>query len=380
MQIITASPRGFCAGVKRALDILENEVAKDSGTVYVLNEIVHNKTVVERFKQQNVIFVKSVDEVPNYSVLVFSAHGISPQVRELAKQKHLEVIDATCPLVNKVHLEAVRYAKDNYIILLIGHKGHEELVGTYEEAKQWTDYVVVIESGGDESQIGQVVAQINELQKNAQSNGENTKKLICLTQTTLSVSETSFIIQELKKKLRHAEFCHSTVLETPKKSDICFATTNRQNAVSILVEEELDLMIVVGSMNSSNTRRLYELSKMSTVPTVQVDNLAQLLELSGDKPISAVLEQKSSATSSKHGQVRVGITSGASVPEDLVEEIVDYLRSHFGAEVIEQVSGIEESISFWLLVGGALNFLQQIDSIMRCLLLRADGSASCKMC
>lgn len=311
MEIILANPRGFCAGVKRALETLAI-VAKSPNT-YVFNQIVHNAIVVNDFEKQGVKFVKKIDEVPSRSNLVFSAHGVAPQIREDAIQKDLKIVDATCPLVSKVHRRAIQLAKDGFIIFLIGHKGHDELIGTYGEAKKYTEHVYVIENVSDV--------------KNFDNKTITSSKVAYLTQTTLSVDETSEIVSSLKNIFPN--------IHEPNASDICYATKNRQQAVKNLINK-VDCLIVVGSKNSSNTKRLYELALHSSfldgINLFWVDTFAQL-----------DLGKFTDGNFKK-----IGITSGASVPEGLISEITDQFSRIFNAKIVELESSGEEEISFTL--------------------------------
>ena len=236
-KIILIKPRGFCAGVVRAVDIVEEVLKVSSPPIYVRKEIVHNAHVVHSFIKKGVVFVDEIQEIPDGAVAIFSAHGVSPQVREQAKEKKLRVIDATCPLVTKVHLEALHFAKEGYTILLIGHKGHEEVEGTLGESPAHTLLVTTKED-------------VETLQV------PNPDKLVYLTQTTLSMDDTQEIVNALKEKFPQ--------LRAPQKDDICYATQNRQNAVKAMAHE-VDLMLVLGAQNSSNSRRLVEVAKCSGV-------------------------------------------------------------------------------------------------------------------
>ena len=230
MDILLAEPRGYCAGVVRAVDIVELALTKIGNPIYVRHEIIHNQHVVNELKDKGAIFVEEISEIPENSTVIFSAHGVSPLVWEEAQKKNLNIIDATCPLVTKVHLEAIKYAKDGYTILLVGHKGHDEVIGTMGEAP---DNTILVESVEDIPLL----------------NIPNSEKVVALTQTTLSVSDTANIISALKEKF-------------PKlvtRNDICYATTNRQNALDSITDD-VDLVLVVGAKNSSNSNRLKELA------------------------------------------------------------------------------------------------------------------------
>ncbi|HAD59373.1 MAG TPA: 4-hydroxy-3-methylbut-2-enyl diphosphate reductase [Planctomycetaceae bacterium] len=299
MKILLANPRGFCAGVNMAIECLDEAIRRVGPGIYVYHEIVHNKYVVDRFTNQGVTFVDSLDEVPHGSILLFSAHGVSPQIRRIARERSLQTVDATCPLVTKVHLEAIRYANAGYNIILIGHEGHDEVIGTMGEAPE---SITLVESPDEVSGL---------------PFGEN-DKLAYLTQTTLSVSEAGDVINALKERYPQ--------IESPKKEDICYATTNRQEAVHMLVESA-DVLIVLGSQNSSNSRRLMEIGASRGVPSYLVDGAADL-ELEWFEEGANVV-----------------VTAGASAPEIVVNECIDYLKEHFNAEVSEETLR-EEHVHF----------------------------------
>lgn len=299
MNVLLASPRGFCAGVEMAIECLNETIRCVGPNIFVYHEIVHNRIVVERFQNQGVTFVDSVEEVPCGSTLVFSAHGVSPAVRQAARERKLQVIDATCPLVTKVHLEAIRYAREGYTIILIGHSGHDEIIGTIGEAP---DNIVLVGSPED--------VELLQL--------EDGVRLACLTQTTLSVDETNTILEKLRKRYPH--------MESPATEDICYATTNRQDAIKSIVKSA-DLLIVVGSQNSSNSRRLLEKGLAEGVPSYLVDG-AEDLQLEWFADVETVV-----------------MTAGASAPESAVAECVCYLKHHFNAEFSDAVLR-EESMRF----------------------------------
>jgi 4-hydroxy-3-methylbut-2-enyl diphosphate reductase len=286
MKVILASPRGFCAGVNMAIETLELAIRLFGTPVYVYHEIVHNKHVVEEFRAKGAVFVDTLDEVPEGAHLLYSAHGISPEVRRVARERSLRTIDATCPLVTKVHLEAVRYAKEGYTIVLIGHEGHDEVIGTMGEAPE---SIVLVESpeGVDTLAI-------------------DNPKLAYLTQTTLSVDDANRIIARLRQRFPH--------IVGPPKEDICYATQNRQEAVRLL-SREAQVVLVLGSQNSSNSQRLAELARESGVRAYLVDSAADI-DPSWLGPDDCVL-----------------VTAGASAPESVVEECLAYLRERFGATV-----------------------------------------------
>lgn len=296
MKIILASPRGFCAGVNMAIETLERAIDLFGTPVYVYHEIVHNKYVVQRFQGQGAIFVDDLREVPEEGHLLFSAHGVSPEVRNIAEQRRLKTIDATCPLVTKVHLEAVRFAKQGYKIILIGHEGHDEVIGTMGEAP---DAFVLVET----------TDEVDALKFPPGT------KLAYLTQTTLSVDDANRIITRLK--LRFPE------IVGPPKEDICYATQNRQEAVR-MIAPEAEIVLVLGSQNSSNSQRLAELARETGV-------VAHLIDGAGDVNLKWF-----------RGDETVLITAGASAPESVVQGCISYLREHFVATVEERSIRAEE--------------------------------------
>lgn len=287
MKILLASPRGFCAGVNMAIESLDLALKAFGSPVYVYHEIVHNKYVVENFRSKGAIFVEELDEVPRDSILLFSAHGVSPEIRQAAKRRNLTAIDATCPLVTKVHLEAIRFARMNYTIILIGHKGHDEVIGTMGEAPE---AIVLVETEQD----------VDELEV------ADPTKLAYLTQTTLSVDDANRIIARLRAKFPQ--------LQGPPKEDICYATQNRQEAVRLLAAEA-DMVLVLGSQNSSNSQRLRELGGDAGCDAHLID---------GPEDISLDWFK---------GDETVVVTAGASAPETGVQACIDYLKEHFDATV-----------------------------------------------
>ncbi|MED5286751.1 MAG: 4-hydroxy-3-methylbut-2-enyl diphosphate reductase, partial [Planctomycetota bacterium] len=287
MKVVLASPRGFCAGVNMAIESLEIALREFGSPVYVYHEIVHNKYVVETFRAKGAVFVDALDEVPNGSYLLFSAHGVSPEIRQVAKERNLHAIDATCPLVTKVHIEAVKYAEQGYTIFLIGHAGHDEVIGTMGEAPE---AMVLVES---EEEV-------------ARLDVPNDRKLAYLTQTTLSVDDANRIISKLRE--RYPE------IVSPPKEDICYATQNRQEAVKVL-SQDVDLVLVLGSQNSSNSQRLREIGVENEIPAYLIDG-AQDINRGWFEGIERVL-----------------VTAGASAPETVVQDCVQYLVDHFAAEV-----------------------------------------------
>jgi 4-hydroxy-3-methylbut-2-en-1-yl diphosphate reductase len=299
--VILAKPRGFCAGVEMAVATVERALERHGPPLYVFHEIVHNQQVVRDFASRGVHFVQSIAEVPRGAKLIFSAHGISPEVWQQAKEKQLDiVIDATCPLVDKVHREVRKFAAQGYAIILVGHENHDEIVGTSGEAPQHVRIVANVE------QAKTITVP-------------NCRKVAVLTQTTLSVDDTRDVINVLKQRFPK--------IITPAKEDICYATQNRQDAVKQL-SRAVDLVLVIGSRNSENSNQLCGVARSQGVPAYLVDEIGLLNPEWLD------------------GVTRVGITSGASVPERLVEEAADFFKRQ-GAEV-SQLGFIEENIHFAL--------------------------------
>ena len=299
MRVLLASPRGFCAGVNMAIEALELALKTLPTPIYVYHEIVHNQHVVGNFRDRGVVFVDELTEVPTGATLLFSAHGVSPEIRELARQRDLRAIDATCPLVTKVHLEAIKYASQGYTIFLIGHEGHDEVIGTMGEAPA---AIVLVETPEDVA--GLEVA--------------DESKLAYLTQTTLSVDDANRIIDRVKLRF--------PLIAAPPKADICYATQNRQEAVSVLADEA-DLTLVLGSQNSSNSQRLAELSQERGVASHLIDG-PQDIDPSWFRGVETVL-----------------VTAGASAPEVVVDAVLDMLRDQFKATV-ETRTLREEDVSF----------------------------------
>lgn len=299
MKIILASPRGFCAGVNMAIESLDLALEAFGTPVYVYHEIVHNKYVVDTFREKGAVFVDDLNEVPEGSNLLFSAHGVSPEIRRIARQRNLRAIDATCPLVTKVHLEAVRFAEKGYTIVLIGHHGHDEVVGTMGEAPE---AIALVEDEED----------VDRLQVADES------KIAYLTQTTLSVDDANRIINRLKVRFPQ--------IDGPPKEDICYATQNRQEAVHTL-SQECDLVLVLGSQNSSNSQRLMELAREKGVSAHLIDGASDI-DAAWLQDVETVL-----------------ITAGASAPESVVAECVDYLKDEFNATV-QSRSIREEQVHF----------------------------------
>jgi 4-hydroxy-3-methylbut-2-enyl diphosphate reductase len=299
MKIILANPRGFCAGVNMAIESLERALSHFGSPIYVYHEIVHNRPIVERFRARGVVFVDDISEVPSGGTVLYSAHGVSPVIRKHSTERNLRAIDATCPLVTKVHTEAVKFARGGYTIILIGHEGHDEVIGTMGEAPA---SMVLVED----------VEDVKALSFPPEA------KLAFLTQTTLSVDEAKVVIDALREKYPQ--------IVGPSKDDICYATQNRQEAVRDLVPEA-DVVLVLGSQNSSNSQRLAELARSARKAAYLIDRVTELKD-EWFKPTDTVL-----------------ITAGASAPEDHVQDCVDYLREKFGAEVESRVVR-EEHVSF----------------------------------
>ncbi len=296
MQIILASPRGFCAGVNMAVESLSLALKHFGPPLYVYHEIVHNQYVVTSFRDQGAVFVNSLSEVPEGSTVLFSAHGVSPEIRRLAKERKLLAIDATCPLVTKVHLEAIHFAKEHYTIILIGHEGHDEVIGTMGEAPE---AIVLVEDCDD----------VDALEFPTDT------KLAYLTQTTLSVDDANRIIDRLKKRFPW--------IAGPNKGDICYATQNRQEAVRLLCQSS-DVVIVLGSQNSSNSQRLRELASEFGKPSYLVDGPSDL------------------DPAWFHEGQTVFVTAGASAPESVVQSTIAWLKKRFNAELREEVVRREE--------------------------------------
>src|SRR5262245_7942808 len=299
MHVILASPRGFCAGVNMAIDALDAALAAFGTPLYVYHEIVHNRPVVERFRRQGVVFVDSIDEVPAGATVLYSAHGVAPAVREASARRTLRAIDATCPLVTKVHTEAIRYAKEGYTIVLIGHEGHDEVVGTMGEVPH---SILLVE---DEADVAALMLRAD-------------AKVAYLTQTTLSVDETTGIIAALREKYPQ--------IVGPAKSDICYATQNRQEAVKDL-SSEARVVLVLGSPNSSNSNRLAEIGRQRGKSAHLIDTVLDIRD-EWFRPDDIVL-----------------VTAGASAPEENVQEVIRYLQNRFDATV-ETRTVREEHVNF----------------------------------
>src|SRR5262249_55678442 len=299
MKIILANPRGFCAGVNMAIDSLERALELFGTPLYVYHEIVHNRHVVERFKKRGVVFVDRIEEIPSNSVVLYSAHGVAPAIRAAATERNLNAIDATCPLVTKVHLEAMRFAKKGYPILVMGQEGNDGCLG----------------------RIGEPPANIRLVQDEKEVEALDLAphaKVAYLTQTTLSVDDAEIIIRALRKRFPN--------IVGPKKDDICYATQNRQEAVKELVPQA-DVVLVLGSQNSSNSQRLAELARSCDKPAYLIDSAAEIRD------------------AWFRGPETVLITAGASAPEDVVQECIAHLQDRFGAEV-ESRTVREEHVNF----------------------------------
>ena len=299
-NVLLANPRGFCAGVERAIQIVEIALERYGAPVYVRKEIVHNRHVVDKLRGQGAIFVDELDEVPDCATVIFSAHGISPAVREEARRRRLRVIDATCPLVTKVHLEAIRYAREDYSIVLIGHEDHDEVIGTLGEAPQ---RIFVIDS----------VAEVEKLEV------PNPEKVAYLTQTTLSVDDTRDVIEALRRRFPR--------IVGPSRDDICYATQNRQAAVKT-VAGDVDVVLVIGSANSSNAIRLVEVSQSAGTRAYLIN------------------DQRDIRPEWLKGARRIGVTAGASTPEVLVSQTVEALRREGVA--VREVHVVDEDVRFAL--------------------------------
>lgn len=304
MKILLANPRGFCAGVDRAISIVERALEMYQPPIYVRHEVVHNRFVVEGLKQRGAIFVEELSEVPDDNIVIFSAHGVSQAVRQEAKERDLTVFDATCPLVTKVHMEVARASRRNMEVVLIGHAGHPEVEGTMGQYASTTGGMYLVEKPDD------VIA--------LQTKVKDPSHLHYVSQTTLSVDETADVIDKLREVFPH--------IQGPRKDDICYATQNRQDAVRILAES-VDVMIVVGSKNSSNSTRLKELAEKLGTPGYLTDCPEDI--------DAAWLENAG----------KVGVTAGASAPEELVNQILNRIQE-LGAISVEEVLGREENMFF----------------------------------
>ncbi|MBM3940394.1 MAG: 4-hydroxy-3-methylbut-2-enyl diphosphate reductase [SAR202 cluster bacterium] len=294
MEVVLSAPRGFCAGVVRAIEIVERGLERFGAPVYVRHEIVHNRYVVDSLRRKGAIFVEELDDVPDASTVIFSAHGVPPEVWHRARARNLNVIDATCPLVTKVHLEAVKYAQDGYSLVVVGHEGHPEVIGTMGQAPVASSLVGTVE----EARTAQV---------------RHPDKVVALTQTTLSVQDTKEIIDVLRARFPNLI----------SRNDICYATTNRQAATRQLAAR-VDIVLVIGARNSSNCNRLREVAEQAGVPAYLVDDADHI------DPAWLV------------GKARVGLTSGASTPEVLVEQVIDKLQP----EYVSTIEVTKEDVTF----------------------------------
>ena len=303
ISISLANPRGFCAGVDRAIEIVEQSLDKYGAPIYVRNEVVHNKFVIESLKKKGAIFVNDLKLVPENSYLIYSAHGVSKKVKSDSDSFKLKSIDATCPLVTKVHKEVNHYLKNNYEIIMIGHKGHPEVEGTLGQ-----------DPTSKKMHLIEKVSDIHNL------NISNEKKIAYVTQTTLSLDETKDVIKELKSKF--------PMIEGPKADDICYATQNRQDAIKQLLPQA-DILFVVGSKNSSNSNRLKELGEKKGIPSILIDDMSDF------NP--AWLDNKKN----------IAITAGASAPEILIKQLTKLIQSHSNA-IINEIDGPKENIKFKL--------------------------------
>ena len=301
MKVLLANPRGFCAGVERAIEIVERAIDKHGSPIYVRHEVVHNRFVVENLRNKGAIFVDEIDQVPEGSVVVFSAHGVSQVVRKDAASISATVYDATCPLVTKVHKEVARRQKQNHQVILIGHNGHPEVEGTLGQSND-SKKITLVETAADIKNL----------------NFSENIDISYTTQTTLSVDDTKQIVGLLKAKFPQ--------IQSPKKSDICYATQNRQDSVKVIIKNA-EMLLVIGSKNSSNSNRLREIAENNNKP-------AYLIDGASDIDIDWL-----------RGITSVGVTAGASAPEILVQEVVDYLLEN-GADEIIEVSGANESVHF----------------------------------
>ena len=303
IHITLAEPRGFCAGVDRAITIVEKTLEKYGAPIYVRHEVVHNEFVIEDLKRKGAIFVEDMEDIPKGSHVIYSAHGVSKLVRKKASDFNLVPIDATCPLVTKVHKEVIQQNKKGHIIIMIGHEGHPEVDGTMGQVDD-NDKTFLVQNLGD----------IDKLRI------KNTEKISYVTQTTLSIDETKEIIDKLKTKYPN--------ISGPNKSDICYATQNRQDAIKSLITDK-ELIIVVGSSNSSNSTRLAEIAKQEGVESVLVGNIENF-------DLSILLNKK-----------KIGITAGASAPEILVKNLIKKIKRNYDV-LIDEMNGIEENIIFKL--------------------------------
>lgn len=305
MEILLANPRGFCAGVDRAIAIVNRALECFGTPIYVRHEVVHNKFVVNDLKQRGAIFVDELDQVPDDAIVIFSAHGVSKEVQQQAEQRQLKVFDATCPLVTKVHIEVTKYARDGIEAILIGHHGHPEVEGTMGQYDtSYGGHIYLVEDEHD-------VAQLHV---------KNEQKVAFVTQTTLSIDDTAKVIEALRSKFPH--------IQGPRKDDICYATQNRQDAVRDLAEQ-CDIVLVVGSPNSSNSNRLRELAERMGKHAFLIDNADELQQQWFNE------------------NTKIGVTAGASAPEILIKQVLSRLQE-WGAKLPQELAGREENITFSL--------------------------------
>ena len=311
-DIVLANPRGFCAGVDRAIIIVEQALEKFGAPIYVRNEVVHNKFVVDGLRAKGAVFVKHLDEIPTGSTVIFSAHGVSKAVRAEAESRGLIAYDATCPLVTKVHIEVAKMRQAGMEIIMIGHKGHPEVEGTMGQ----------VESDHDEDdEVAAIGMYLVETPVDvAQLQVKNPDKLAFVTQTTLSMDDAATVIEALKAKYPN--------IHAPKSEDICYATQNRQDAVKLMAKD-CDLVIIIGSSNSSNSNRLREVAENQGIEAYMVDNASYL------------------QASWLVGKKKIGVSAGASAPEVLVKEVISQLQ-HMGAQQVEELQGVIESVVFQL--------------------------------
>ena len=311
-DIVLANPRGFCAGVDRAIIIVEQALEKFGAPIYVRNEVVHNKFVVDGLRAKGAVFVKHLDEIPTGSTVIFSAHGVSKAVRAEAESRGLIAYDATCPLVTKVHIEVAKMRQAGMEIIMIGHKGHPEVEGTMGQVE--SDY-------DEDDEVAAIGMYLVETPVDvAQLQVKNPAKLAFVTQTTLSMDDAATVIEALKAKYPN--------IHAPKSEDICYATQNRQDAVKLMAKD-CDLVIIIGSPNSSNSNRLREVAEKQGIDAYMVDNASYL------------------QASWLVGKKKIGVSAGASAPEVLVKEVISQLQ-HMGAQQVEELQGVIESVVFQL--------------------------------
>jgi 4-hydroxy-3-methylbut-2-enyl diphosphate reductase len=311
-DIVLANPRGFCAGVDRAIIIVEQALKKFGAPIYVRNEVVHNKFVVDGLRAKGAVFVKHLDEIPTGSTVIFSAHGVSKAVRAEAESRGLIAYDATCPLVTKVHIEVAKMRQAGMEIIMIGHKGHPEVEGTMGQVE--SDY-------DEDDEVAAIGMYLVETPVDvAQLQVKNPAKLAFVTQTTLSMDDAATVIEALKAKYPN--------IHAPKSEDICYATQNRQDAVKLMAKD-CDLVIIIGSPNSSNSNRLREVAEKQGIDAYMVDNASYL------------------QASWLVGKKKIGVSAGASAPEVLVKEVISQLQ-HMGAQQVEELQGVIESVVFQL--------------------------------